>query len=85
MRLGIGLAITVIALAVAGRRVWWLVRLIRSGQPALGRTDDAPLRVWSEISEVGGQRKLLKWSVPGIAHALTFWGFTILILTIVEV
>ena len=31
-----------------------------------------------------GQRKLLKWSVPGIAHFLTFWGFIILILTIIE-
>ena len=31
-----------------------------------------------------GQRKLLKWSVPGIAHFLTFWGFIILFLTIIE-
>ena len=31
-----------------------------------------------------GQRKLLKWSVPGTAHALTFWGFTVLLLTIIE-
>ena len=31
-----------------------------------------------------GQRKLLKWSVPGVAHFLTFWGFIVLILTIVE-
>ena len=31
-----------------------------------------------------GQRKLLKWSVPGVAHFLTFWGFIVLILTIIE-
>ena len=31
-----------------------------------------------------GQRKLLKWSVPGVAHALTFWGFIVLLLTIIE-
>ena len=31
-----------------------------------------------------GQRKLLKWTVPGVAHALTFWGFTVLLLTIIE-
>ncbi|MEX5712895.1 (Fe-S)-binding protein [Parafrankia sp. FMc6] len=84
MRIAIGLAITLIALAVAGRRVFWLTRLIRSGQPAEGRLDDLPTRIWTEISEVGGQRKLLKWSVPGLAHAFTFWGFTILGLTIVE-
>ncbi|MCK9874378.1 heterodisulfide reductase-related iron-sulfur binding cluster [Frankia sp. Ag45/Mut15] len=84
MRLAIGGAITLIALAVAGRRVFWLFRLIRSGQPAPGRLDDLPGRIWTEISEVGGQRKLLKWSVPGIAHLFTFWGFTILLLTVIE-
>ncbi len=31
-----------------------------------------------------GQRKLLKWTVPGAAHAATFWGFTVLLLTIIE-
>ena len=31
-----------------------------------------------------GQRKLLKWSVPGAAHAATFWGFIVLLLTIIE-
>ena len=33
---------------------------------------------------MGGQRKLLKWTVPGMAHAFTFWGFTILLFTILE-
>ena len=37
-----------------------------------------------EASEVLGQRKLLKWTVPGIAHFVTFWGFIILLLTIIE-
>ena len=31
-----------------------------------------------------GQRKLLKWTVPGMAHAATFWGFIVLLLTIIE-
>jgi Fe-S oxidoreductase len=84
LRIAIGGAITVIALAVAGRRFFWLFKLIRTGQPAQGRLDDLPTRIWSEISEVGGQRKLLKWSVPGLAHAFTFWGFSVLILTIIE-
>ncbi|WP_322768636.1 (Fe-S)-binding protein [Frankia sp. Cr1] len=84
MRLAIGGVIAVVALAVAGRRFYWLFRLIRQGQPAPGRFDGAGVRLWSEISEVGGQRKLLKWTVPGIAHAFTFWGFTILMLTVIE-
>lgn len=44
----------------------------------------AGARLWAELSEVIGQRKLLKKTVPGIAHALTFWGFIILLATIVE-
>ena len=43
-----------------------------------------PKRVKAELVEVGGQKKLLQWTVPGIAHAFTFWGFTILFLTIIE-
>ena len=33
---------------------------------------------------MGGQKKLLRWTVPGLAHAFTFWGFTILFFTIIE-
>ncbi len=43
-----------------------------------------PKRAEAELVEVGGQRKLLKWTVPGLAHAFVFWGFTILIFTILE-
>src|SRR3989440_8975379 len=84
----VGLALTVIALAVAGRRLWWLKRLAFTGQPAPERV--AAVRahpgrdVETQAAEVIGQRKLLKWSVPGAAHAATFWGFIVLLLTIIE-
>jgi Fe-S oxidoreductase len=84
----VGLALTAIALAVAGRRMWWLKRLAFSGQPAPERV--AAVRahpgrdVEAQATEVIGQRKLLKWSVPGAAHAATFWGFIVLLLTIIE-
>jgi Fe-S oxidoreductase len=84
LRLVVGLGLTVIALAVAGRRGWWLYRLVRLGQPAPGRLDGAGARLRAEVVEVFGQRRLLKWSVPGVAHFLTFWGFVILGLTIIE-
>jgi Fe-S oxidoreductase len=84
LRLVLGLLLTVAAFAVAGRRVRWLTRLVRTGQPAPGRTDSAPARLRAELVEVFGQRKLLTWSVPGVAHFLTFWGFVILGLTIIE-
>jgi Fe-S oxidoreductase len=84
LRLVIGLAATLGAAALAGRRGWWLYRLITSGQPAPGRLRGAGQRVRAEIGEVLGQRRLLHWSVPGLAHAFTFWGFLILGLTIIE-
>ena len=84
MRLLIGVVIVVVAAVFAGRRLLFLLGLITSGKPAPGRTDNVGRRIWAELSEVIGQRKLLKKTVPGIAHALTFWGFLILLATIIE-
>ncbi len=88
LRIIIGLALTAAAFAIAGRRLWWLYRLGRTGQPAPERIQgvrEHPARdAGTEVTEVLGQRKLLKWSVPGTAHFLTFWGFIILFLTIIE-
>src|SRR3954451_23317167 len=84
----VGLVLTVVALAVAGRRMWWLKRLAFSGQPAPERIaavrEHPRLDVEAQATEVIGQRKLLKWTVPGAAHAATFWGFIVLLLTIIE-
>ena len=88
LRIIIGLVLTAAAAVIAGRRLWWLYRLARTGQPAPERIEAVrahPGRdAQTQATEVFGQRKLLKWTVPGIAHALTFWGFIILILTIIE-
>jgi Fe-S oxidoreductase len=77
-----------VALAVAGRRLWWLKRLAFTGQPAPDRIaavrEHPGLDAEVQAVEVVGQRKLLKWSVPGAAHAATFWGFIVLLLTIIE-
>src|ERR1700678_974234 len=88
LRMIVGLVLTVAAFAVFGRRVWWLKRLAFSGQPAPERV--AAVRshpgtdVETQLTEVVGQRKLLQWSVPGAAHAATFWGVIVLLLTIIE-
>ena len=74
----------VLALAVAGNRVFWLYRLVSSGQQDHDRLIGVGGRLRAQVIEVFGQRKLLKWSVPGIAHLFTFWGFLVLGLTIVE-
>jgi Fe-S oxidoreductase len=84
LRMVVGLAITAVALAFAGRRVWFLFTLARTGSPAVGRVLHWPRRVEAEITQVLGQRKLLKWTIPGIAHVFAFWGFLVLGLTIIE-
>src|ERR1700743_213785 len=84
IRLIVGLGGTAIIALLALRRVPWLVTLSLSGQPVSGRTDDVGTRIWTQISEVFGQRRLLKWSIPGVAHFLTMWGFFILATVYVE-
>jgi Fe-S oxidoreductase len=88
LRIIIGLALTAAAAAIAGYRLFWLYRLGRTGQPAPERTEalrEHPGKgAETQVTQVIGQRKLLKWSVPGAAHALTFWGFIVLLLTIIE-
>lgn len=88
LRIVVGLVLTVAAVAIAGRRFWWLGRLGRAGQPAperLAFTREHPAEdAEVQATEVFGQRKLLKWTVPGLAHFVTFWGFIILFFTIIE-
>ena len=84
VRLVLGPLIMVVALAVAGRRVFFLYRLVSAGQPSPGRLDNAPRRLVAQLTEVFGQKKLLQWSVPGLAHFFVFWGFIILTFTIIE-
>jgi Fe-S oxidoreductase len=88
LRIIIGLVLTAIAGAVAGHRLWYLARIGRTGQPAPERIEalrEHPARQGeTQVTEVIGQRKLLQWSVPGLAHAFTFWGFIVLLLTIIE-
>jgi len=74
-----------VALAVAGvlfgRRANLLYRIVRLGKPT-DRTGDAGRRARTEATVVLGQRKLLQRVVPGLVHALVFWGFVVLLPTI---
>ncbi|WP_073389644.1 heterodisulfide reductase-related iron-sulfur binding cluster [Jatrophihabitans endophyticus] len=83
-RIGIAVAMLVVTVAIAGRRIAWLVRLIRSGKKDDSRLEGIEQRARDQVVEVFGQKKLLKWNVPGVAHFFTFWGFIVLGATIVE-
>ena len=81
IRLIVGVSMTAIVAALAVKRVMWLTKLIRSGQPmseANNRKDNLRKRITTQFEEVFGQTRLLKWSIPGIAHFFTMWGFFIL-------
>ena len=83
IRAVVGLAITLILLGLAAKRGWFLFRLAKAGQPTPGRFDDPGARIGAEATQVFGQKKLLKWTIPGIAHVFAFWGFVILGITVV--
>ncbi len=77
----------VIVLAITAglfaRRAGLLARLVRLGRP-IDRGGDVGRRVSRETGQVLGQRKLFQRALPGLMHACIFWGFLILLTTIVE-
>lgn len=63
------------------KRVLFLTNLIRSGAKTSvenNRKDNLGKRITTQFEEVFGQTRLLRWSIPGIAHFFTMWGFFIL-------
>ena len=78
----VGLLMTVVALSLAARRALFLYRAISHGQPAPDRIQGVVGRLGNTLKrqgvEVLGQKKLLKWSIPGAAHFFVFWAFLIL-------
>jgi Fe-S oxidoreductase len=48
------------------------------------RGDTAAVKVSRELRQVLGQRKLFQKALPGLMHAFIFWGFLILLPTILE-
>jgi Fe-S oxidoreductase len=78
----LGLLMTAVALAIVGKRVAFLYRLITNGQPAPDRIENVGHHLGqaakSQVVEVFGQKKLLKWTIPGAAHFFVFWAFLIL-------
>ncbi|AGB20807.1 Fe-S oxidoreductase [Mycobacterium sp. JS623] len=87
IRLIIGLLLTAVVAAFALKRVLWLANLVRAGQPIgeeSGRTDHMGERIGTQLKEVLAQTRMLRWSIPGLAHFFTMWGFFILITVYIE-
>jgi Fe-S oxidoreductase len=75
-------AALVVSGTLAGRRIAQLARLLGAAQPTT-RRGDTERRARNELTIVLGQRKLLQRFVPGLMHAFIFWGFLVLLPTIV--
>jgi len=80
IRLIIGLLLVVAVVVLAGKRALTLFKLITSGQKTVDRPESRPAALESQATEVLGQKKLLKWTVPGTAHVFAMWGFFVLTL-----
>ncbi|MBV9832084.1 MAG: Fe-S cluster protein, partial [Marmoricola sp.] len=78
----VGVLMNAVALPLAGKRVSFLYRAISHGQPAPDRIKGVTGRVGTaakrQVVEVFGQKKMLKWTVPGTAHFFVMWAFFIL-------
>ena len=84
VRIAAGFAIIGLALAVATKRIRFLADLLLHGRSDPDRFKDIPTKIKMQLVKVLGQRKLFQWSVPGLLHALTFWGFLVVQVTLVE-
>ena len=85
LKLVLGLGMTIVLLGIAGARLLFLYRVGASAQPIEpGRVSRTGEIARAEVVEVAGQRKLLRWTAPGLAHLAVFWGFLVLVLTIIE-
>jgi Fe-S oxidoreductase len=71
------------ALGLFARRCWQLYAMLRLGRPE-NRFDALGRRIARELRVVFGQQKLLQWPFPGVMHFFIFWGFVVLLTTIVE-
>jgi len=75
-------AAVLVSAGLFARRVQTLTGVLRAAQP-VSRAGNVPRRVRNEATVVLGQSKLLSRLGPGLAHAFIFWGFLVLLPTIV--
>jgi len=83
-----GIIMLALIVPLALKRVAFLVKWITDGQPAPDRWDDTvehPIAAGNKHNvEVLGQQRLLKWTLPGIAHAFVMYAFFILLTVYIE-
>jgi Fe-S oxidoreductase len=73
-----------VAVVLFVRRVRPRVELVRGARPTGREEGVSSQRLGRELTHVLGQKKLLQKLGPGLMHAFIFWGFLILLPTILE-
>ena len=68
------------------RRIRYLIALTRSARPNPSRSMLGNLRrtIRTTLVNILGNRRLLKWTLPGIAHFWVMWAFFVLQTTVLE-
>ena len=81
-----GVAVIAIFGGLSARRGLWLYQLVGKARPAPERNIRAAFKanVSHAVSNIFGNEKLLRWSLPGIAHFWVMWAFFVLQTTLVE-
>ena len=79
----VALGVTAVALVLVARTALEMYRVVRTGAPDTGRTDQPVSRAKNVVVETLGHTRMLRWSVPGAAHWLVFVGFGALFGTLV--
>src|SRR6266566_2446089 len=86
VRIAAGFAIMGIAFGLATTRVRYLVELLLRGRRDPERFEYIrnPSNIKYHAEKILGQKKLFQWEFPGTLHALTFWGFLIVQVMLIE-
>ena len=86
VRVVAGLAVLGIGGSIAARRAIWLWKLTQTAAPAPERNIRSAMKanLSHALTNIFGNRKLLRWSLPGIAHFWVMWAFFVLQTTLIE-
>lgn len=77
-------AYSLFAVALVGRAVYSMVKVIRLGQPDPTRSGNKGARAMTLVRETLGHTRMNQWTPQGIAHWFVFVGFFSLFITLVH-
>jgi Fe-S oxidoreductase len=77
------LAATAVGVALFARTVAQIVRTVKVGQPAVGRTDAPAVRTWTLVREFAGHTRMARLPLVALAHWFVMVSFGVLFFTLV--